>query len=130
RRTDAVRASTGDVSATGRVPAANSLDRIGHSNAMTAVVVASAVGFLISSAVPAIAQTQATSIAKILPIANASAEAPAAVAAEPALVLTTRLQPLVDDVRERLAIPQQVAVSIVAQDKLLVSVQRMPSRDG
>jgi hypothetical protein len=43
---------------------------------------------------------------------------------------TTRLQAIVDDVRARLAISEEVVVSIVPRNKLLVSVQRSQSRDG
>ena len=46
------------------------------------------------------------------------------------LAPTMRVQTIVDDVRARLSIPQEVVVSVVAQDKLLVSVERLQSRDG
>jgi len=45
-------------------------------------------------------------------------------------VETPRVQSIVDDLRARLSIPQEVVVSIVAQDKLLVSVERIQDRDG
>ncbi len=69
--------------------------------------------------------------ARILPtlVSNASGDAKAE-AAEALLAPTARVQTIVDDVKERLSIPQEVVVSIVAQDKLLVSVERMPDRQG
>jgi hypothetical protein len=43
---------------------------------------------------------------------------------------TPRVQSIVDDLRARLFIPQEVVVSIVAQDKLLVSIERSQDREG
>jgi hypothetical protein len=43
---------------------------------------------------------------------------------------TRRVQHVVDDARKRLSIPQQVVVSIVAQDPLLVSVERRRDQPG
>ena len=78
------------------------------------------------------AQTKANlplSIANALPtVHTASSTAPTP--AEALAASTTRVQTIVDDVRTRLSIPQEVVVSIVAQDKLLVSVERLQSRDG
>ena len=68
-------------------------------------------------------------IAKALPTPNASSSSDAK-PAEMLLAPTTRVQTIVDDVRSRLSIPQDVVVSVVAVDKLLVSVERMESRDG
>jgi hypothetical protein len=93
-------------------------------------VIASMAGFLISTSAPALAQNLAPPGARVLPAINLSPDVPASATAEPLLLSTTRLQALVDGVRERLSISQEVVVSIVAEDKLLVSVERMPSRDG
>jgi hypothetical protein len=67
--------------------------------------------------------------AKTLPtlVSNRSAEAGSA---EALLAPTAKVQTIVDDVKERLSIPQEVIVSIVAEDKLLVSVERVQDRQG
>jgi Zn-dependent protease with chaperone function len=78
------------------------------------------------------AQTASTlplTIASTLPSAH-TASSTELKAAEALVASTTRVQTIVDDVRARLSIPQEVVVSIVAQDKLLVSVERLQSRDG
>ena len=41
-----------------------------------------------------------------------------------------RVQVVVDDLRSRLAIPQAVVVSLAAENKLMVSVERLPGSDG
>ena len=46
------------------------------------------------------------------------------------LAPTAKVQSIVEDVKARLSIPQDVVVSIVAQDKLLVSVERNQSQEG
>jgi hypothetical protein len=51
-------------------------------------------------------------------------------AVETLLAPATRVQVIVDDVKARLAIPQEVVVSIVPEEKLLVSVRRLQSREG
>jgi Peptidase family M48 len=68
-------------------------------------------------------------IAKTLPTPSAG-PSNAASAAEALRAPTAKVQTIVDDVRSRLSIPQEVVVSIVAQDKLLVSVERSQTRDG
>jgi len=68
-------------------------------------------------------------IAKALPTPNGSSASDAK-PAEMLLAPAVRVQTVVEDVKSRLSIPQDVVVSVVAQDKLLVSVERMESREG
>jgi Peptidase family M48 len=81
---------------------------------------------------PIAAQTKprvSNSNASALPLGAAVAST-SVTSAEAILAPTARVQTIVDAVRARLFIPEEVVVSIVAQDKLLVSVERLQSRDG
>ncbi len=82
---------------------------------------------------PLMAQTQqnlANVTANTLPPIGAISSSANVKPAEVLLAPTTRVQTMVDEVRARLVIPQEVVVSIVEQDKLLVSVERLQSGNG
>jgi hypothetical protein len=49
---------------------------------------------------------------------------------EPARTVTTRLQGIVDELRSKLAIPDEVTVSIVPTNPLMASVEAADGRDG